>query len=505
LTATDARAAGEELTLVPESAAVGDKITVSGSGWLAGNGPVYVFSDASQAVDLDNALTSPEPDDAGTISSTLAVPNLDVRAYRFFACQVCVDSGDGFPIAYESFEVTKGEVVGAQQHVLLLDPSEALADRTVTASGTGWAADLGDVSIFASEEDSLDPDSALQTAPPDGNGSFSTTLTVPGDLPPGSYLFYACQSCGDADGFPSTTREFEILKAVVAPLDPTLTLDPEMGAQGDSVQISGSGWSSDRGEVLVFTDQSATADPDNAIASAVPDEIGTFETEWTVTDDLAATNYELYACQACDDTELLLEDTASFTVNEVPVLDAQLLLDPRSGEPGDSVTVSGTGWSPEAGQVSIFSDVTQSRDQANALIVAIPDDNGVFTDTLRLPDLSEADYQFYACQACGDPSGLVSDEAAFTIRVLNPPNNSGSNPPIALIVGGILLLLLAAAAAATAYHYRKAFLRRPYLRPRPDPAFEVQRWPADGPSLPRVRLVPHDDEAATTEVIEVRR
>jgi len=78
----------------------------------------------------------------------------------------------------------------------------------VAASGSGWDPDQ-QVSIFLDQAYSLDPSSALAVDSADRSGAFSASLVVP-DQAGGDYTFYACQSCGDPDGFPAASMVFTI-------------------------------------------------------------------------------------------------------------------------------------------------------------------------------------------------------------------------------------------------------------------------------------------------------
>jgi hypothetical protein len=104
---------------------------------------------------------------------------------------------------------------------LAISPVQAAPGQTVTASGTGWEDGLGDVRVFADGSDILKPAAALATATPQSS-AFSTPLTVPG-LSAGSYLFVACQRCGEVDGYPSASFQFTITATTPTP---TVTAPP---------------------------------------------------------------------------------------------------------------------------------------------------------------------------------------------------------------------------------------------------------------------------------------
>jgi hypothetical protein len=578
-----AQAAGESLHLSPSSGAPGDTVIASGSGWLPGGGPVMVFVNLSESNDPANALMVQDPDSFGNFKGPLIVPIRKTATYRFLACQACGDP-DPYPYDYSSFKITPpvedpllsitpsigspGETVGAAgsgwlqskgtvmifadrseisspekslasvepgadgvfvtsfpvpdrepaDHLFIacqdcgngaypldiapftitavqfvkpqlsLTPARGAPGETVTASGSGWIPEGGQIRVFANRSAMSDPASALATANPNADGVFSTPLRVP-LKEPATYRFVACQACGEPHQL--AARAVFTIKPVNSSLHPQLSLAPARGSQGETVTASGSGWLPARGPVRVFAHRSDIADPASALVVVKVSDKGTFATSLRVPQQRPG-DYQFFACQACGDPAGYPADRAPFTI---AVSNPRLTLTPASAKPGETVNASGSDWLPTGGPIRVFANRSDIRVPERALLVVEPDDVGSFSATLSVPSQDAADYTFYACQACGEPEGFPSATAAFTITA---PRHIG------LLILGLVLAALVAVAAGTAIQRYRLALRRPKFKPRADISFDVESSTPDGHGLPSLRLVPHDDSAIADRV-EVRQ
>jgi hypothetical protein len=189
---------------------------------------------------------------------------------------------------------------------LSLDPASAPSGWEVNAAGTGWDLASGDVSIFRDVTDSNFPDAALATATPDATGAFSKALLVPTDVA-GNYVFFACQQCGDADGFPAARSPFTI----EVPPTPSLLLDPSAARSGSTVGATGAGWNPVLGRVSIFRDAADSLFPTSILAARDPDPAGSFSAPLVVPMDVEG-DHVFYACQQCDDPTATA--TAPFTI-----------------------------------------------------------------------------------------------------------------------------------------------------------------------------------------------
>jgi len=398
VTAT-AWAGGEEFHIEPGSGVAGQKVAVSGSGWAVGGGDVEVYAPGVSADSGDPWVTGPVLDD-GTFSQQGVIPPLPTGEAQFTACQQCVDSGDGTTVARSLFEVEEPEPD------LQLDSYVGVPDKVVGITGSGWSPKL-DVMLYLGSEQ-LDEEHLLKQVTPAGDGTIpaETTFRVP-SREAGDYTFFACQSC-DA-GAEATTFElpFEILGADESSWDPTIQLDRQDAAVGESVIVTGKGWSDEAGEVSVYAGESAwQAGEDPLSTKAVVG--GGFTTPITVPPTESA-SLTVFACQECGDEGLDATASLEITVaGHQPPPDLHLL--PGSGEPGDKVQATGSDW--RDGPVSLF--IRPDGSPKRLALKQVTAVNGTFEVTLTVPDLNPGQAEILACQQCGDSKEITHAES-FTI------------------------------------------------------------------------------------------
>jgi len=102
----------------------------------------------------------------------------------------------------------------------------------------------------------------------------------------------------------------------------------------------------------------------------------------------------------------------------------EFTIDPQAAPGGSEVVVSGSGWDPSLGPVSIYSSIEDvTGPSPSPPLVApspspspIPDSSGSFSTTIVVPFLAPAPYTFVACQVCGDfEKGRLAREP-FTVE-----------------------------------------------------------------------------------------
>lgn len=101
----------------------------------------------------------------------------------------------------------------------------------------------------------------------------------------------------------------------------------------------------------------------------------------------------------------------------------EITVSPASGSPGAVITLTGTGWNPENGDVDLYPDISESFEREDRLVTAEPDPAGTFSVTFAVPDREEGDYRLYACQGCDESGRTGEASASFTITsapVLDP-------------------------------------------------------------------------------------
>ena len=75
------------LSLTPNSGIAGTEIHASGSGWVAGAGPVWIFASKQAVSSTANALVSKTPDHNGAVSVGFSAPALGPGRHVFYACR----------------------------------------------------------------------------------------------------------------------------------------------------------------------------------------------------------------------------------------------------------------------------------------------------------------------------------------------------------------------------------------------------------------------------------
>lgn len=489
--APDASAQGETLVFNILSGPSGAPLTVSGTGWSVDLGDVFVFS-SRESNDTANAFAHFPPQ--GESSTT--VPSMTPGPYTFYACQACGDP-DGFPSATQEFTVTTSDATSdTPPPRLFLTPSGGAPGDRIDVSGTGWSGEEA-VSVFSDRELSTDPTkSVIEPIVPDSTGTFKSTMAVPDDLSPATYTFYACELCASLGEGEHATHAFKVLTVGSSapaetqqptPSDAKFVLTPHEGPAGAHVLVTATGWSAGI-QVFVFANQADSPHAEKALTHGTPGRRGRFDAAFDVPDGFPEGLATFYACQNCDQSGAR-SDHEPFKVTLLAVVPTTLLVDPNSGQPGDTRTVSGAGWTTGIHPVYIFASESESGDVNNAIKAVTVDLSGVFSTTLTVPDRDPRDYTFYACQRCSDPENRSTAVSAFTIE------RDGLRWWD--VAGGILLLVAAAAAGAgvaTAWHHRRVKLTRGHrLEPHDDPDIEVELLPLHGRPLPTVRLVPRDD------------
>jgi hypothetical protein len=97
----------------------------------------------------------------------------------------------------------------------------------------------------------------------------------------------------------------------------------------------------------------------------------------------------------------------------------ELVIDPLGAPAGWQVVVSGSGWDPSLGPVSVsiegVTNPTPSPLTPSTPPPPTPDASGSFSATFVAPFLAPGPYTFVACQDCGDADGFPEARRSFTI------------------------------------------------------------------------------------------
>jgi len=223
-----------EMTISPESGAVGSSVTVSGTGF-GDRVEIFITFDGD---DVDIASGDDETDRDGSFESTFAVPALTSGSY-----DVEVEDDDG---NLGTAEFTTAAVTAS------ISANSGVAGTQVTVGGIGFR---GSQSITVTFDNT-----SVATTTSDASGNFNISFQVP-DRGSGTYVVKV------SDG--STTKEFNFEIMLSASITPaTSTAAP--GSVGTQITINGVGFTAGRTVNVTYDG--------NQVATAIVAADGTFIT-----------------------------------------------------------------------------------------------------------------------------------------------------------------------------------------------------------------------------------
>lgn len=363
------------LVASPIAAAPGDEVTISGSGYAAGE---------LVTVELFGEVRVVEADADGGFSTVFTVPA--------DAADATATARGAVSQVVRSASITI--VDGTSRPVITIDPATAPPGGEVSIGGSGF--DPGEtVTITIGGE-------TAGTGTVGEDGTFAVVVTVPAGLPAGPAPVVAI---GAQSGTPAGGT------LVVQPVpQPALVVSPASAAPGASVSIIGVGYVP--GELVTVTlDGTAVS----AAVIAGPD--GTFVVTVTVPADAAAGDYTVTgsAPSGTASAPLVVEDAA-------PVYDPSIVVAPDEVAAGGTITVTGSGFAP--GETVLVEVGT-----ASASVVAGPD--GRFSLELELPGgIEPGTYPVTA-------TGAVSGTASATVTVAPEPGIPAYDPVIVASPGTV--------------------------------------------------------------------
>ncbi len=505
--APSAHADEQSLTSSRPSGARGDTGTLSGSGWSTGK-PVSVELIGPAASPATTDVGSGSVDESGELTGQFTVPLAEPGAYQLRACQSCgpdVHAAGSTAIAFTVLPL------------LSLKPDQVQVGAPMKVSGSGWPPAYGPVYLFDSSSTTPDAASALAVLTPTPEWTFTTQVAAPA-LPVGPHQLIACQLCVAAGpqtrlaNFRTTPVVVRASYRIVAPpqKEATLQLTPGMGVANDPVTATGSNWDPHGGPVLVFAHARDISAPGSRLASAEPTGRGTFAVTFPAP-DLKVARHVFYACQKCIGTGFRHAERQFITL-AAPTPTPAISVNPASGEAGTTTTITGSGWLPLGGEVSIFADASMRFDLSSSLRNVATRADGSFIAVVTVPSRSAGDLTFFACQSCASATGFPSATKLFTITA------SSSTLPFLLV--GLAAVTVAAAGVglwlirrrppspptrpSEARESPSPQVGAPHFQVRPDANVTVATRSPDGPRPPNLRLIPRPDESAETVRVEAR-
>jgi len=355
-TATETFTVEPQIVLSVSEGPVDTELTVTGTGFVA-NAYVDVTFDTVLVVD------DSETDSVGGFTATFNVPASVAGAHSVTA----TDTVDSAITASASFAVIPK---------ITIDVTEGPIGTMVQVTGTGFAG----TSTITLTLDGIDvtPDPAPET---DELGSFTASFKTP-PAPAGDYTVTAM------DGAENEASAAFTLWGI------TITIAPDSGPVGTIITVAGT-YATPEGSVVIQWDgidvETVTAGTD-----------GTYSYDLTVPPSIAGE----HAITAID-----VESTNS--ASETFTVETQIILVPEHGLVGDSVLITGTGFTGVS-QVDVYFDIDKDGiPDAEELVLddAPTDEFGSFDPTFSVPWVSTVgNYLVIAIDAEG-----VTDEATFTV------------------------------------------------------------------------------------------
>ncbi|MYE40448.1 MAG: hypothetical protein F4X27_09520 [Chloroflexi bacterium] len=331
------------ISVSPESASPGEKVTVTVSDWTAGTVTMVRFGGsggpkAAATVDADNSS-----------KYTATVPS----GLRTGKQKVEVETGSGIQTASATIEITNLE--------LTVSPSEVVPGQQVTITDSGYADDKAVSSITiggktASTEDATPADNNTvlsSDTKSTSNGSVAATVYVPLNVGSGEKVVML-----EVDGRTG--------KGMVTVAKPAITLDPDESVPGSIISVNGTGFASE-GRVEVRY-KGAIEEVGKADSS------GSFHIRLEIPSDAGVDKSNPVKVEVRGQTSI------NATANHKTPGAAIML--PETVQVGSLVTISGTNF-------EVFSTLDISAGGKDATpTTAETDKNGAFELEIRVPRLT---------------------------------------------------------------------------------------------------------------------
>jgi hypothetical protein len=171
---------------------------------------------------VDSVATNIPVDGSGNFTTSFDWP----AAAGSGEWSVCAIGPDGFPAGGGNIDDGPFSVMSSHAPSLSLSTNTVNPGESVTVTGHNWLPGQGQIFVYAGSCADCDgPPLTSATVTSDGAGSFTATLSVPAEAPPGSYIVSAHNQSGVLD----TTMSGPHLTVALVPTataQPTATLAP---------------------------------------------------------------------------------------------------------------------------------------------------------------------------------------------------------------------------------------------------------------------------------------
>jgi hypothetical protein len=382
----------EEISVSPTSGDIGDDIDIDGEGFEEDEDVDFCFSSDSISVggDVDNLdayewVDSDTADDDGYVSGSFDVPDEltegdyadeDVEDGTYYV--YAVYSGDDEIVAKDTFSVSADGGTG-NERINLLTSSGTIGDY-VEFEGTHFEDD-STVDIYFSHEsasvgDEIDSDvenyENVDEVDADSTGDISGSFYIPDELTDGeddedveSGTYYVYATYDDDDEI--------VARDTLSVIATEVSISPKSGVVGTKVTVTGSGFDDNRDITIKFGTSTVAIDSGDEDTSSS----GAFTSSILVPES-AKGSYTITIIVGSDTT----------TANNKFTVEPKIVLSLTSGGVGDSVTVTGTGFTKNK-DVDITFDGTEvgTGDTGS---------NGSFEATFKVPEVAPGTYEVKA-------------------------------------------------------------------------------------------------------------
>jgi len=351
ITSTTFNVTARNITVTPTSRYVGEQVTISGTGFAANSAMTFyldnsVVSASATTTDAYGAFTN----------TTLTVPPASRGSHTL--------KGQDASGNYATVTIT------VMQKITVNLSSGAVGD-TVTVSGTGFAGG-STVTLYFNTTN-------VGTTSSDTNGSFTnTSFTVP-PTSRGGHTIKAQDGSGNYATAPFTIGQ-------------KITITPTTGASGTTITVTGNGFSAGRSITIKYKGVPVTTSP----ATINTDAYGGFTASFTVPAGGAGT----YPVEASD-------GTYAYSVNFVIV--AGTSLSQTTGNIGSQITISGTGFIPNATVTITYTS------EPVVLATTTTDSSGAFSVTVTIPPSTGGQHTITATD------GTTVITSTFSVETQPPP------------------------------------------------------------------------------------
>jgi hypothetical protein len=288
---------GPSVEIDPDEGPVGTVVTFTGTGFAASQDVRVSF--------LGTATTG-KSNTLGSWTLNYTIPSTPGGSYTFDV-EYKKDTVWYDVAGTHSFEVTP-EITA---------PSSGRVGETIQVSGTGFASEEKNIKVIFRRQGTTADVVAKDGIPAGDNGSWQADVVVP-SVQGGSYLI-------DASG-PSTKASD--VPEVSFTLGGGVAVSPTSAQVGDPITVSGAGFASGETGIRVTLDGQVQV-------TVTARTNGTWESSF----DLPVSTYGSHTISASGD---VTKDASTATISTRAKIEA---ITPKQGAPGDSVSVSGSGFS----------------------------------------------------------------------------------------------------------------------------------------------------------------